>query len=123
MAVVNQVDKKAKLDTFSIVQFQILTHCFLFGIVLSSAELKCLSILAIEGEQELNYFCQNIHAQSIFKSSQTVRNAISKAEKNNLVVKEGKSKKKISINSDIKVQTKGNILLDYKFLALESPKS
>jgi hypothetical protein len=120
MAVVNQVEKKAKLDKFSIVQFQILTHCFLSGIVLSPAELTCLSMLALDGEQELNSFCQNMHSQSVFKSSQTVRNAISKAERNNLVVKEGKSKKKIKISSEIKVQTDGNILLDYKFLFVAS---
>jgi len=120
MAVVNQVDKKAKLDKFSIVQFQILTHCFLTGIVLSPAELTCLSMLALDGEQELNSFCQKMHALSIFKSSQTVRNTISKAEKNLLVIKEGKSKKRIWVNPDMKVQTEGNIFLDYKFLAIAS---
>jgi len=120
MAVVNQVDKKAKLDKFTIVQYQILTHCFLTGIVLSSAELTCLSMLALEGEQELNSFCQKMHSMSIFKSAQTVRNTISKAEKNKLVVKEGKSKKRIWINNEMKVQKDGNILLNYKFLSLES---
>ena len=123
MALVNQVEKKAKLDKFSVVQFQILTHCFLSSIPISTAELTCLSLLALDGEQELNSFCQKIHAQSVFKSSQTVRNSISKAEKNNLVVKEGKSKKKIKIHPDMKVQTKGNILLDYKFLGLASTES
>lgn len=123
MALVNQVEKKAKLDKFSVVQFQILTHCFLSNIVISLAELTCLSMLALEGEQELNSFCQKIYAKSIFKSSQTVRNSISKAEKNNLVVKEGKSKKKIRINPEMKVQTNGTILLDYKFLGLASSES
>lgn len=119
MAVVNQVDKKARLDKFKIIQYQILTYCFLSDIVLSLSELICLSMLAIDGEQELNTFCQKMHALSIFKSSQTVRNTISKAEKNNLVIKEGRSKKKIQINPELKVQTEGNILLDYKFLAVE----
>lgn len=123
MAVVNQVVKKAKLDKFAIVQFQILTHCFLSDIVLSPAELTCLSMLALDGEQELNSFCQNMHSRSVFKSSQTVRNAISKAERNNLVVKEGKSKKRIKISLEMKVQTEGNILLDYKFLALAPTQS
>lgn len=120
MAVVNQVDKKAKLDKFSIVQFQILTHCFLTGIVLSPAELTCLSMLALDGEQELNSFCHKMYALSIFKSSQTVRNTISKAEKNLLVIKAGKSKKRIWVNPDMKVQTEGNIFLNYKFLAIAS---
>ena len=77
MAVVNQVEKKAKMDKFSIVQYQIVTHCFLSGIVLSSAELSCLSMLALEGEQELNSFCQKMFGNSIFKSPQTVRNTSS----------------------------------------------
>lgn len=120
MAVVNQVEKKAKIDKFAAVQFQIITHCFLSGLVLSSAELSCLSMLAMEGEQELNSFCQKMFSNAVFKSPQTVRNTIAKAEKNNLVVKEGKSKKKIWINPDLKIQTEGNILLDYKFLAIAS---
>lgn len=123
MAVVIQVDKKVKLDKFEIIKFQILTYCFLSNIIISVSELTCLSMLAIEGEQELNSFCQKTHNLSIFKSSQTVRNTISKAEKNNLVIKEGKSKKKIKINPELKIQTEGNILLDYKFLAIEATQS
>ena len=60
MAVVNQVEKKARLDKFATVQFQIITHCFLSGVVLSSNEIACLTMLAIEGEQELNGFCQKM---------------------------------------------------------------
>ena len=120
MAVVNQVDKKAKIDKFNNVKYQILTHCFLVNITLSSSELACLSMLAIDGEQELNNFCQKMHEQSVFKSPQTVRNSIARAEKNSLVIKEGKSKKKIWINPSLKIQTQGNILLDYKFLTIES---
>lgn len=123
MAVVNQVEKKAKMDKFSIVQYQIVTHCFLSGIVLSSAELSCLSMLALEGEQELNSFCQKMFGNSIFKSPQTVRNTIAKAEKNSLVIKEGKSKKKIYINPSLKIQTDGNIFLNYKFLSVAPTES
>lgn len=120
MAVVNQVEKRVRINQWDAVQYQLLTHCFLYKIILSSADLTCLTLLAIEGDQELNVFCNKIFQQGIFKSAQTVRNAITKAEKNNLVVKEGKSKKKISINPELKVQTEGNILLDFKFLSLAS---
>ena len=123
MAVVNHVEKKAKINLPSAIRFQIMTHCFLSGIVLSTSEIECLSLLATDGEQELNTFCQKATSYNIFKSAQTVRNTIGKAEKFNLIVKEGKSKKKISINPLIKVQTKGNILLDYKFLAVETIES
>ena len=120
MAVVNQVEKRVKINHESAVRFQLLTHCFLFDIPLSEADLSCLAALAINGEQELNSFCNKVHVDGIFKSPQTVRNSISKAEKRNLVIKEGKSKKKIYINPSLKVQTDGNILLNYKFLAVES---
>lgn len=118
MAIVNQVGKKAKMEKIDIIKYQILTHCFLSNITISPSELSCLSMLAMEGSQELNSFCQKMHTLSIFKSPQTVRNSIAKAEKNNIVIKEGKSKKKIYINPSISIQTEGNILLDYKFLAV-----
>lgn len=120
MAVVNQVDKIAKLGKRAAVQFQILTHCFLSGIVLSPSELECISILAETDDVDLNSFCSYINEQGIFKSAQSARNAIAKAEKNKLVIKQGKSKKKIWVNPDIKIQTKGNILLNYKFLSVET---
>lgn len=123
MAVVNHVEKKAKISRLAAVRFQIMTHCFLSEIALSQSEIDCLSHLAISGEQELNSFCQNAALQQFFKSAQTVRNTIGKAEKYSIVIKEGKSKKKIYINPDLKVQTKGNIFLDYKFLAVETPES
>lgn len=123
MAVVNHVEKKAKIDSVSIVRFQIMTYCFLSEIILSTSEINCLAFLAIEGEQELNAFCQKANSLKLFKSAQTVRNTISKAQKYNLIVKQGKSKKKIYLNPDMKIQTKGNIFLDYKFIAVEASKS
>mgnify|MGYP000565770838 CR=1 FL=1 len=54
---------------------------------------------------------------------QSVRNALAKAEKRNLIVKQGKSKKKIKINPELKVQTDGNILLDYKIVRVEPKES
>ena len=123
MAVVNHVEKKAKITFNAAVQFQIITHCFLSGINLSTSEIDCLVLLAIEGEQELNVFCQKATTLKLFKSAQTVRNTIGKAEKYNLIIKEGKSKKKIYLNPNMKIQTKGNIFLDYKFISVEAVKS
>ena len=120
MAVVNHVEKKAKIDAISAVKYQLLTHCFLSDIILSTSEIDCLALLAMEGEQDLNAFCQKATDLGVFKSSQTVRNTIARAEKYNLVIKEGKSKKKIWINPSLKVQTKGNIFLDFKLVAVEA---
>ena len=120
MATVNQQSKKNRLDTWNIVKFQILTHCFLENITVSDSDLQCLVLLSLRGESELTSFCTEVYNRNIFKSPQTVRNALSKAEKKKLILKEGKSKKKISIHPSLNIQTKGNILLDYKFLAIET---
>lgn len=120
MAIVNQVDKRVKMDRDEIVKFQLITHCYLNKISVSEADLDCLALLAMEGEQELTSFCIKAHGKEIFSSQQSVRNCLTKAEKKNLIVKEGKNKKKIYINPDIKVFSEGNILLDYKFLSVAS---
>ena len=123
MAIVNQIEKRVKMGNWDIVKYQILTHCYLQKIVVSEADLNCLTLLAMLGETELTNFCSIAAEKKIFQSPQTVRNALNKAETKNLITKEGRSKKKISIHPDLKVQTNGNILLDYKFLAIETAKN
>ena len=123
MALVNQVGKKVKMEKFDIVKYQILTHCYLNKIIVSEADLNCLTYLALEGDQELTNFCNKAHTHKIFSSTQSVRNCLTKAEKKNLIKKEGKNKKKIFINPDLNVYSKGNILLDFKFLSVETKES
>ena len=53
---------------------------------------------------------------NIFKSPQSCRNAIQKAKKKNLVIKD---KNNIMINPDMKIQTTGNIFLDFKILGVD----
>jgi len=120
MAIVNQVDKRVRMQLQEIVKYQLLTHCYLYKIPVSDADLNCLTLLAIEGEQELTNFCNKASDKDIFSSTQSVRNCLTKAEKKSLIVKEGKNKKKISINPTIKVYSSGNILLDFKFLCVEA---
>ena len=119
MAVVNQVRKTVRMDLWSIVKFQLSVHCHLKALNVSDQDLSCLTFLALSGEKELTDFCEAATKNKIFGSSQSVRNAITKAEKKNLVVKNGKSKKKISLSNDLKIQISGNILLDYKFVHVE----
>ena len=119
MAIVNQVQKRIRMDIWSITKFQIAVHCQLGEIPVSGLDLNCLTFLALTGERELTEFCEAAAKKEIFGSSQSVRNALAKAEKRNLIVKQGKSKKKIKINPELKVQTDGNILLDYKIVRVE----
>ena len=120
MAVVNQIDKKVKIDKWGVVKYQLLTHCYLSNIFVSDSELNCLTYLAIQGEQELTAFCNVIHEKRIFSSAQSARNCLAKLEKKGMIVKEGKNKKKIAVNPNLNVYTKGNILLDFKFLSVEA---
>lgn len=120
MALVNQVEKRVRMSNWQIVRYQILTHCYLYDIPVSEADLNCLTFLAIEGEQELTSFCTKAFEKQIFSSTQSVRNCLTKSEKKGLIKKEGKNKKKIYIHPDLKISSSGNILLDFKFLCVEA---
>lgn len=120
MAKVNQVRKTVRMDLWNIVRFQIATHCTLKQMNVSDLDLNCLTFLALGGEQPLTEFCETATKNKIFGSSQSVRSAITKAEKKNLVIKNGDYNKLIKLNPDLKIQTTGNILLDYKFVRVES---
>tara|TARA_R110000751_G_scaffold173976_1_gene280384 strand:- start:1132 stop:1557 length:426 start_codon:yes stop_codon:yes gene_type:complete len=133
MAEVNLVEKKTRMNHADIIKFQLMTYCFIYNKKLSEAELNCLALLGSYGEYELGDFCllsevsnedvrnklgksydKSINGQGIFSSAQTVRNFLSKAEKLGLINKKGKNTKTISLNPNLKIQTKGNILLQYK---------
>lgn len=118
MALVNQVQKRVKMPKWEVVKFQILTHCYINRIAMSESDLNCLTLLSFNQPIELTHFCYDASAEEdwIFKSSQTVRNCINKAEKNDLVVRDVNNKKLIMLNPSLKIQTEGTVLLDFKFL-------
>jgi len=122
MPIVNQVEKKVRMDQWNIVKFQLAVHCHLNNIIVSDLDLSCLTLLALTGEKTLGEFCEEAANHNIFGCSQSVRNAITKAEKRNLVIKKGNNKKKLSLNIP-NIETKGNILLDYKILRVETQVS
>jgi len=119
MALVNQVQKRVRLPKWEIVKFQIFTHCYINSITMSESDLNCLTLLSFNEPIELSNFCLDASSEEdwIFKSPQTVRNSINKAEKNGLVIKDVNNKKMIKVNPDLKIQTDGVVLLDYKFVS------
>lgn len=125
MALVNQVQKRVKMSKWNVVKFQIVTHCYINNITMSEADFNCLTLLSFNEPIELTNFCLDASAEEdwIFKSPQTVRNSINKAEKNGLVIKDTENKKLIKLNPDLKIQTIGTILLDYKFLGNDTEES
>jgi hypothetical protein len=124
MALVNQVQKRVKMPKWDIVKFQILTHCYINHVTMSESDLNCLTLLSFNEPIELSNFCLDASSEEdwIFKSPQTVRNSINKAEKNGLVIKNPSDKKTIMLNPNMKVQTEGTIFLDYKFLGNDTEK-
>jgi hypothetical protein len=125
MALVNQVQKRVKMSKWDVVKFQILTHCYVNRITMSESDLNCLTLLSFNEPIELTNFCLDASAEEewIFKSPQTVRNSINKAEKNGLVIKDPNNKKLIKLNPNLKIQTSGTVLLDYKFLGHDTEES
>jgi hypothetical protein len=125
MALVSQVQKRVRMPKWDVIKFQILTHCYINRITVSESDLNCLTLLSINEPIELTSFCYDasLEEEGIFKSPQTVRNCINKAEKNGLVVKDTDNKKVIMINPNLKIQTKGSVLLDYKFLGNDTEES
>jgi hypothetical protein len=113
MAVVNKVNKKIKVTLEKVIKYQIVTYCFMNGIQISASDLNCLAELAKLKVASLTDFCSVISEKGIFKSSQSCRNALQKAKKKQLVVK---NNKKIMLNPDMKIQSEGYIFLDFKIL-------
>jgi hypothetical protein len=118
MALVNQVQKRIRMPKWDVVKFQILTHCYINRITVSESDLNCLTLLSFNQPIELTHFCYDASSEEdwIFKSPQTVRNCINKAEKSGLVVKDSENKKQILLNPNLQIQTEGTLLLDYKIL-------
>lgn len=139
MAKVNLVNKQVKMEPEDIIKFQFITHCYINNIVLSELDLACLTLLAQVEQIDLASFCTtmaDIRLEQKLKkvknpsaahnhdaSPQTIRNTLSKIEKHKLIVREGSGRKKISINPDLKIQAQGNILLNYKFVCIDTKES
>ena len=116
MAIVNKVEKRVKINRDNVIKFQIITHCFMNDIQISTSDLNWLTELAKKESIDLTNFCENISEQLIFKSPQSCRNAIQKAKRKELVVKDGK---KVMLNPQMKIQTTGDIFLDFKILGVD----
>ena len=119
MAIVNKVDLKLKVSLDNTIKYQILTYCFFNNIVISNSDLQFLAVLAKNPNMEISKFSILLTTLNIFKSPQSARNAISKAEKKNLITKKENNKKTVVINKAINVQKEGLVLLDYKILGNE----
>ena len=123
MAIVKKVDKKIKVSINDTIKYQILTYCFFKKIQISNSDLMFLAELAKNDGIELTNFCSLLADKKIFKTTQSARNAVTKAEKKTLIIKNGTSRKTVNISDKINIQTKGLVLLDFKILGDESKEA
>ncbi len=124
MAKVKIIEKRVQMGHRDIIKYQLMTHFFINKVQISSSELDCLTLLGACGECNMSDFCNSAVEEAIFKVPQTVRNFITRAEKNKLVVKrKGDSKKKILLNPALNMCTEGNVLLDFKIAHIATQES
>ena len=126
---VKKINKKLRLSIENIVRYQIITEILFFKEEhLIPSDLEILTLLAIWGPIDLVLFCtqaskhiyKDIKPEEIAMRSQNIRNRIVKLEKRNFIEKTKEGKKQIQINPIFNIISKGNILLDYNYLAIES---
>lgn len=129
---VKKVTKKLRVTTPDVIKYQLITEIVFFkNEYLIPSDLDILILLVKWGPMELVGFCMNAAKQlypdtapeDLSVRSQNVRNRIVKLEKRNIVTKSKTGRKIISLNPDINIQSEGNILLDYNYLAVESSKA
>ena len=121
MSKANLVEKVVKMSLGEIIKFQLDTHCHLRNIQLSDADTNCLTLLGLLEEADLSEFCALVATKEIFKTTQTVRNCLTRMDKFGLIVKDGPSKKRlIKINPELNIQMKGSILLIYKIVYINA---
>lgn len=129
---VNRILKKVRVTSKDLVKYQIMTEIMFFGKEhLIPSDMELLTLLGVWGPMHLGAFCTeaakelypDMKPEEIAVRAQNVRNRIVKLEKRALVEKIGRGKKMIQITGRIPVAAKGNVLLDYNFLSVESGKA
>lgn len=104
----------------SIIRFQVMLHCYLNDIQLTSSKLECLTLLGLNNGHELPDFCKMIVGKEIFTSLESARNAIYDMENKNLIEKKGDYRKIVYLHPRMKIQTAGNIWVDIDALYREN---
>jgi len=97
-----------------IIRFQVLVHCYMIDVPLSTVRLECLTALALNGKCELKEFCKQMVTSGVFASEQSCRNVITTMQEANLITKEGGRTKRVYLNPDMNIVTTGNIGVDIK---------
>ena len=129
---VTKIEKKYRLTHYDLVKYQVITEFVFFKKEnLIDTDLELLTLLAVQGPIDLTKFCNltvkhtypDVNPEEFGVKSQNVRNKLTKLEKRGLNKKSDTFKKTIEIAMSVPVLSSGNVMLDYKFLALETNKA
>ena len=129
---VSKIEKKYRLTHYDLVKYQVITEFVFFKKEsLIDTDIDLLTLLAMDGPVELTKFCNEVVkktfpdtiAEEFAVKSQNIRNKLGKLEKRGLIEKSDSYKKIIQIAISVPVIKTGNVLLDYKFLAVETSKA
>ena len=118
----SHIEKREILSKKRIIEFQLITYCFLNRIEVTAGELSCLTLLGEKKEAYLNAFCIEVYQNKIYSSIQGARNVLRALELKGLVLKEGRGNKTITLNPSIQLDTDECIVLDYKFEHVKTNK-
>ena len=132
---VKKIHKKLRMTPYELVKFQLITELVFFRKEnLIPSDIEILTLLTMCGQVEIGRFC-NFAAKKMYKTmemeefavrSQNIRNRLIKLEKRGFVnrITLSTSRKGIELDKGIEIQSKGNLLLEYNFLALkDEPKT
>lgn len=117
--IVNKVAQNTIASLEQGIKYQILTHCFFKNISINDSDLDCLLLLSKNKNISISDFCQLAVKNNVFKSTQSARNSVNKAEKKGLVVKMNNTKKAIALSDSITLSTEAPLLIDIKVLCKE----
>ena len=128
---VKKIQKKIKMTHYELIKYQLITELLFFKKeVVIPSDIELLTMLGFCGRIELSKFC-NMAARKLYKidkmeefgiRAQNIRNRLVKLEKRGLVKKINSSKKLIQLTPELEIATKGNLLLEYNFIALDDTK-
>ena len=120
------------MSTQEIIKYQLLTEVLFFkNEYLIPSDLEILTLLVMWGPIDLGGFCASAARviypdylpEELSTRAQNIRNRIVKLEKRHIIVKSKTGRKIIALNPNIDIHSKGNILLDYNYLAIETIKA
>lgn len=116
----NSTVVKYHMHQSSLIRVQVMLYCHMNGYFpgtglskVSFADIDCLTLLGMRGKTNLISFCKELVNFGIFKSVQSVRNAISKLQDKNLILKQGKSQKIVFLNPNMKILTDDSMTVNF----------